>query len=277
MILMLCSVLMVVYSFPLGIAFIITVTTALWFLKRCNKTLSNVEFYKLHDIPESTEQALALVSSEWPSPLNAEGTDVEPNYVRTSSMQESSDSLPCHLVAVRSTDGGGRKQVVAHVVLRESPSSSPDMTRFFKMLKAGLPVGAVKQAMQIAGVDPSALTDPGEFERSARPPNKELRNVTVASLVVKPEFRGRGLGRGLCAFAVHVASNLDLGVKEAVGYCKNELVPFYEKLGVKKRVAKTRLGIPKVRLGNEMFVKLDTVPRNQIKELLALVKAGTHS
>ena len=70
----------------------------------------------------------------------------------------------------------------------------------------------------------------------------------------------------MCAYAVQVASGL--GVKEVIGGCRNELVLFYEKLGVKKRSAEKRERIPKVRLGNEMFLALDDNVKEQAAQIL---------
>ncbi|XP_078346537.1 uncharacterized protein LOC144631836 [Oculina patagonica] len=260
--------LLVLHSVPLGLGVLIIALSWLWYKRHFVPGISHVEFYKLHEVPQYTEEVSALVTSEWPVPLTAEGIE-EANFVRTSSLKESRDTLPCHLLALASSNG--EKQVVAHCVLKEmSFSRSPDLNKFRKMLKMGLSFPAVQQYMEVAGLDPSLLNkkDSEELELSQTPSPNTIHNITLSALVVKPEFRGRGLGKGMCAYAVQVASGL--GVKEVIGGCRNELVPFYQKLGVKKRSAEKRDRIPKVRLGNEMFVALDDDIREQAAKLLSM-------
>lgn len=262
--------LLVLQSVPLGLSVLIITLSWLWYNRHCVHGISHVEFYKLHEVPQYTEEVSALVTSEWPVPLTAEGIE-EVNFVRTSSLKESRDALPCHLLALASSNGV--KQVVAHCVLRETSSSTPpDLNKFLRMLKMGLPLPAVQQSMEVAGLDPSLLNekDPDELDLSQSSSPNAIHNVTLSALVVKPEFRGRGLGKGMCAYAVQVASGL--GVKEVIGGCRNELVPFYEKLGVKRRSAEKREHIPKVRLGNEMFLTLDDEIREQAAKILTMSK-----
>lgn len=257
---------LVLYSARLGLGILIIAVSMLWYNRQGNPRITDVEFYKLHEVPQYTDEVSALVTSEWPVPLTAEGIE-EANFVRTSSLKESRDTLPCHLLALASSNGV--KQVSAHCVLRETSSSRPhDLNRFLRMLKMGLPLSAVQQSMEVAGLDPSLLSakHSNELEQSQPPSLNPVHNVTLSALVVKPEFRGHGLGKSMCAYAVQVAS--DLGVKEVIGGCRNELVPFYEKLGVKKRSAEKREGIPKVRLGNEMFLTLDDKVRERASQIL---------
>lgn len=241
-------------SIPIGVGIVTIALSLIWYSSRCSVDITNVEFLKLHDIPHHRAEVSALVTSQWPVPVTAEGIE-EANFVRTSSLNESCDTLPCHLLALASKNG--IRQVVAHCVLRETSSSRPqDINRYLKMLKIGLPHAAVQQAMETAGLDPSKLPDHLEEVEFRTTHNLgELQNVNLSALVVKPEFRGRGLGKAMCAYAAQVASGL--GAQEVIGGCLDELLPFYGKLGVKKRSAKTREGIPKIRLGNEMFLTLD--------------------
>lgn len=260
------------YNVPVGMGALIIALSWLWYNRHCDRGISHIGFYKLHEVPQYTEEVSALVTSEWPVPLTAEGIE-EANFVRTSSLKESRDTLPCHLLVLASSKGV--QQVVAHCVLRETSSSRPpDLSKFLKMLKAGLPRAAVQQSMEVAGLDPSALDekDPADLELSQSPSRQNsVHNVTLSALVVKPEFRGHGLGKSMCAYAVQVASGL--GVKEVIGGCRNELVLFYEKLGVKKRSTEKRERIPKVRLGNEMFLALDDEIRERAAKILAMNKA----
>ena len=260
------AVFLVLYSVPLGSGILIIAVSLLWYNRHRNRRITDVEFYKLHEVPHYTDEVSALVTSEWPVPLTAEGIE-EANFVRTSSLKESRDTLPCHLLALASSNGV--KQVVAHCVLRETSSSRPtDLNKFVRMLKMGLPLAAVQQSMEIAGLDPSLLSEKhsDELEPYQPPSLNQIHNVTLSALVVKPEFRGHGLGKSMCAYAVQVASGLK--VKEVIGGCRNELVPFYEKLGVKKRSAEKRERIPRVRLGNEMFLALDDNVREQAAQIL---------
>lgn len=264
------GILIMLYNVALSIGILITVMSWLWYYHHYLSDVSCVKFYKLHDVPQYTKEVSALVTSQWPVPVTAEGIE-EANFVRTSSLSESCDSLPCHLLAVDSRNGVS--QIVAHCVLRETQSSRPpDLNRFLKMLKLGLPLAAVQQAMETAGLDPAGLSDkePEELELSATPTLGELRNVTLSALVVKPGFRGRGLGKGMCAYAAQVASGL--GALEVIGGCRDEVLPFYEKMGVKKRRAQQREGMPGVRLGNEMFLRLDDDIAKQSSEILATMK-----
>ena len=263
--------LLVLHSVPLGLGVFITALSWLWYNGHCVRGISHVEFYKLHEVSQYTEEVSALVTSEWPVPLTAEGIE-EANFVRTSSLKESRDILPCHLLALASSNDV--KQVVAHCVLRETSSSRPpDLNKFLRMLKMGLPLPAVQQSMEVAGLDPSVLNEnhPDELESSQSPSVNSLHNVTLSALVVKPQFRGHGLGKAMCAYAVQVASSV--GVKEVIGGCRNELVPFYEKLGVKKRSAEKRERMPKVRLGNEMVLVLDDDVSKQAAKILTTTKA----
>lgn len=262
---------LVLHSIPLSLGILIIAISLLMYNRHRVRRITDVEFYKLHETPHYTDEVSELVTSEWPVPLTAEGIE-EANFVRTSSLKESRDTLPCHLLALASSNGV--KQVVAHCVLRETPSSRPpDLNKFLRMLKMGLPLAAVQQSMEVAGLDPSLLSakDSNELEPFQPPSLNPIDNVTLSALVVKPEFRGHGLGKSMCAYAVQVASGL--GVKEVVGGCRNELVPFYEKLGVKKRSAEKRERIPKVRLGNEMFLALDDNVRDQAAKILTVSKA----
>ena len=263
---------LVMYSVPLGSGILIIAVSLVWYNRHRNRRITDVEFYKLHEVPHYTDEVSALVTSEWPVPLTAEGIE-EANFVRTSSLRESRDTLPCHLLALASSNG--EKQVVAHCVLRETSSSRPtDLNKFLRMLKMGLPLAAVQQSMEVAGLDPSLLSEKHSNElEPPRPPSlNPIHNVTLSALVVKPEFRGHGLGKSMCAYAVQVACGL--GVKEVIGGCRNELVPFYEKLGVKKRSAEKREQIPRVRLGNEMFVALDDNVREQAAQILTTLIIG---
>ena len=137
----------------------------------------------------------------------------------------------------------------------------------------GLPFPAVQQSMEVAGLDPSLLNPKviDEFEILETPTSSIAHNVTLSSLIVKPEFRGQGLGKSMCAYALQVASSL--GAKEIIGGCKNELVAFYEKIGVKKRVGIKRRNIPRVRLGNEMFLVIDEEARKQASEIMTITNA----
>lgn len=273
--LVLCVLLMSVplvmlYSAPFGLAIFTTAISWLWYNRHYVPRITNVEFYKLHEVPQYTKGVSALVTSEWPVPVTAEGIE-EPNYVRTSSMNESCDTFPCHLVAL--AERTGVKQVIAHCVLRETSSSRPpDLNKFIRMLKMGLPFSAVQQSMEVAGFDPSVINDKDldELELSETP-SSTVHNVTLSALVVKPEFRGHGLGKSMCAYALQVASGL--GVREIIGGCKNELVAFYEKLGVKKRSGVIRERIPRVRLGNEMFLVIDDEATKQAAKILAMTNA----
>lgn len=264
------SVLAMLQNVALGVGIVIIVMSWLWYSHDYLSAFINVEFHKLHDVPQYAKEVLALVTSQWPVPVTAEGIE-EANFVRTSSLRDSCNTLPCHLLAVPSTNG--IKQVVAHCVIRESQSSRPpDVNRFLKMLKAGLPLPAVQQAMGTAGVDPSILSDkdPRELELSPAPTPGELRNVTLSALVVKPEFRGHGLGKGMCTYAVQVASGL--GAQEVIGGCQDKVRSFYEKMGVKRRRVEQREGIPRVRLGNEMFLTLDDAAEEQAAKILDKIK-----
>ena len=266
------SDLVMVQNVTLGVGIVIIAMSWLWFRHHYLRAFSNVEFHKLHDVPQYTKEVSALVTSQWPVPVTSDGIE-EANFVRTSSLRDSCNTLPCHLLAMASRNGV--KQVVAHCVLRESQSSRPpDVNRFFKMLKAGLPLPAVQQAMETAGLDPSILSDkdPRELELSPASTLGELRNVTLSALVVKPEFRGNGLGKGMCAYAVRVASGL--GAEEVIGGCQDKVRPFYEKMGVKRRRVQQRHGIPKVRLGNEMFLTLDVAAEEQAAKILDNIKRG---
>ncbi|XP_022785650.1 uncharacterized protein LOC111326000 [Stylophora pistillata] len=274
--LMFCVVLVSVaivmrYSVPWGVA-ILTIAISWFCYDHCHVArISSVEFYKLHTVPQYTNAATALVTSEWSVPVTAEGIE-EPNYVRTSSMIESRDTFPCHLVALATF--GGVKQVIAHCVLREtSASRSPDLNKFLRMLRMRLPLPAVQQSMEVAGLDSSVLSakDISESEIVETPTSSIVHNVTLSSLVVKPEFRGQGLGKSMCAYALQVASGL--GAIEIIGGCKNKLVAFYEKIGVKRRVGLKRKNIPRVRLGNEMFLVIDKEARKQASEILAMTNA----
>ena len=261
------ALLIMLYNVPLGFGIVVTALSLMWYNRRYCSDITNVEFLKLHDVPHYTKEVSALVTSQWPVPMTAEGIE-EANFVRTSSLSDSCNTLPCHLLAL--TTRNGVKQVVAHCVLRESQSSRPpNMNRFLKMLKIGLPYAAVQQAMETVGLDPSKLSDeaPGVLE----PNLEELRNVTLSALVVKPEFRGRGLGKGMCAYAVQVASGL--GAQEVIGGCLDELLPFYRKLGVEKRSGQQREGVPRVRLGNEMFLTLDDDVLKRSSRTLDVIKS----
>lgn len=274
--LMLCVVLVSVgvvmgYSVPWGVAILTMAIRWFWYKRSHVARVTNVEFYKLHVVPQYTKDASSLVTSEWSVPVTAEGIE-EPNYVRTSSMIESRDAFPCHLVALGTFDGV--KQVIAHCVLREtSASRPPDLNKFIRMLKMGLPFPAVQQSMEVAGLDPSLLNPKviDEFEILETPTSSIAHNVTLSSLIVKPDFRGQGLGKSMCAYALQVASSL--GAKEIIGGCKNELVAFYEKIGVKKRVGIKRRNIPRVRLGNEMFLVIDEEARKQASEIMTITNA----
>lgn len=258
--------LIVFYSVPLGSGILIIAVSLLWYNRHRVRRMTDVELYKLHEVPHYTDEVSALVTSEWPVPLTAEGIE-EANFVRVSSLKESRDTLPCHLLALVSSNEV--KQVAAHCVLRETSSSRPpDLNKFLRMLKMGLPLAAVQQSMEVAGLDPSLLSaeHSNELQPSQPPSLNPIHNVTLSALVVKPELRGHGLGKSMCAYAVQVASSL--GVKEVIGGCRNELVAFYEKLGVKKRSAEKRERIPKVRLGNEMFLALDDNVREQAAQIL---------
>jgi len=220
------GILIMLYNVALNIGILITVMSWLWYYHHYLSDVSCVKFYKLHDVPQYTKELSALVTSQWPVPVTAEGIE-EANFVRTSSLSESCDSLPCHLLAGDSRNGVS--QIVAHCVLRETQSSRPpDLNKFFKMLKLELPLAAAQQAMEAAGLDPSALSDedPG-LELSPTPTLGELRNVTLSALVVKPGFRGRGLGKGMCAYAAQVSG---MGAQEVIGSCQDEVLSFYEKM-----------------------------------------------
>lgn len=266
-VLLLSSLLILLHHVPLALGILIIAISWLWYNRHCLRRISNVEFHKLHEVPQYTEEVSALVTSEWPVPVTAEGIE-EANFVRTCSLNESCDTLPCYLLAVVTCNGV--KQVVAHCVLRETSfSRPPDLHKFTRMLKMGLPLSAVQQSMEVAGFDPSILNEKYS-ELSQTPSLNAIHNVTLSALVVKPEFRGHGLGKGMCAYAAQMASGL--GIKEVIGGCRNELLPFYEKLGVKRRNAEKRERIPKVRLGNEMFLVLDDEAAKQAAEILTKAK-----
>lgn len=264
------AILIMQQNFSLGLGFVIVVLSWLWLKRHYMSDFRSVEFFKLHDVPQYTGEVSALVTSEWPVPVTAEGIE-EANFVRTSSLRDSNNALPCHLLALASRNGV--KEVVAHGVLRETQSSRPpNLNKFLKMLQAGLSLATVRQAMETAGLDPSVLSDknPREMESSPIPSLTELRNVTLSALVVKPEFRGRGLGKGMCAYAAQVASGL--GAQEVIGSCLEKVRPFYEKMGVRKRSVEQREGMPRVRLGNEMFVTLDHEAEDKAAKILDMLK-----
>lgn len=266
------AILIIQQNFSLGLGFVIVVLSWLWLKRHYMSDFRSVEFFKLHDVPQYTGEVSALVTSEWPVPVTAEGIE-EANFVRTSSLRDSCNTLPCHLLALASRNGV--KEVVAHGVLRETQSSRPpNLNKFLKMLKAGLSLATVRQAMETAGLDPSVLSDknPREMESSPIPSLTELRNVTLSALVVKPEFRGLGLGKGMCAYAAQVASGL--GAQEVIGSCLEKVRPFYEKMGVRKRSFEQREGMPRVRLGNEMFVTLDHEAEDKAAKILDMLKGN---
>ena len=230
----------------LAAIFALGATTVYYWYKKTRKTLSAVRFSKLHDASEFTRSARELVSAEWPSRGEALFDSEEPNAVEPSSFEQSCDTLPCHVIATALVNG--ERQVVGHAVMRHGNSKS--LQRFRKMLQAGVPVGAVKQAMRTSGLDPSALDCLPDTEPHPSPPELE---VQASSLVVKPEFRGLGLGKSMCAFLLQVAS--DIGAVQVVGGCRDELVPYYERLGMGRRAPKViRKDMPKVRIGNEMYL-----------------------
>ena len=191
-----------------------------------------------------------LIHRQWPGPVTEEGKS-EPNFIRMSSLKESREQFPCHLIAVF------QDHVVAHCVIRALPQKR-SVSKLARMIKAGVPLGAVKQAAELAGIDARFL----ELEKDTKQDNvqhgdeQEELEVTVASLVVTPTFRGRGLGKAMCAFAARMAGNHG-NVKRVTFSCSNTFIKFYQKLGCKKMAAVPRPGIPPVRLGNEMFVELD--------------------
>lgn len=266
------AILIMQQNFSLGLGFVIVVLSFLWLKRHYMSDFRSVEFFKLHDVPQYTGEVSALVTSEWPVPVTAEGIE-EANFVRTSSLRDSNNALPCHLLALASRNGV--KEVVAHGVLRETQSSRPpNLNKFLKMLQAGLSLATVRQAMETASLDPSVLSDknPREMESSPIPSLTELRNVTLSALVVKPEFHGRGLGKGMCAYAAQVASGL--GAQEVIGSCLEKVRPFYEKMGVRKRSVEQREGMPRVRLGNEMFVTLDHEAEDKAAKILDMLKGN---
>ena len=99
------------HNIPLGLGIITIALSLMWYSRRCSSDLKKVEFLKLHNVPQYTKEVSALVTSQWPVPVTAEGIE-EANFVRTSSLNESCDTLPCHLLALASKNGA--RQVINH-------------------------------------------------------------------------------------------------------------------------------------------------------------------
>ena len=219
------------FSLPAGISLVALGLTALYWFKSQRKRPSAIEFRRLHEVPKFAPETKALVLSEWPSRTYVFDED-------NSSFDESSDVFPCHVIATAVTEG--KRHVVAHAKLYGKDSA--DLIKFQQMLKV---VGAVKQAMQASGVDPDSL----DLNSSdTLPPSVHVCKVHVANLVVKPEVRGLGLGKSMCAFAAQVASTI--GAIQIEATCEKQFVPFYERLGMRRKgiAENARKDIPKVRL-----------------------------
>ena len=231
-----------------------------WRLYENNHThLIGVKFRLLHQAPQHIDETATLILRQWPGPVADDG-EAEHNYIRTSSLQESSDQFPCHLIAVF------QNRVVAHCVVRALPPKV-SRSKFKRMLKAGLPLAAAKQAAELVGLDPSFLEGDHSDEHAQHNEEQEALEVTVASLVVTPEMRGRGLGKAMCGFAARKASELG-GAKQVTFSCRNALVQFYERLGCRKRTGLQRPGVPKVRLGNELYIEIDEQLLHKAEEMI---------
>ena len=247
------------FSLPVGISLVALGLTALYWFKSQRKRPSAIEFRRLHEVPEFAPEAKALVLSEWPSRTYVFDED-------NSSFDESSDVFPCHVIATAVTEG--KRHVVAHAKL--DGKDSADLIKFQQMLKVGLPVGAVKQAMQVSGVDPDSL----DLNSSDTvPPPDDVRKVHVANLVVKPELRGLGLGKSMCAFAAQVASTI--GTTQIKATCEKQFVPFYERLGMRRKgiAENARRDIPKVRLGIELYYDIGEDSLKEGEQLLREIRA----
>lgn len=231
-----------------------------WYILKSDCCLRDLRFISLHQAPQYLDDTAMLIHNQWPGPLTENG-EAEPNYIRTSGLKESGEQFPSHLIAVF------QDRVVAHCVLRSLPQKR-SLSKFMRMLKAGVPFDAVKQAVEFAGVDPCVL-DQMDIEDKHTHHNKEdqVLEVTVASLVVTPELRGRGLGKAMCGFAARWAYNHG-NVERVVFSCSDTLIGFYKKLGCKKKTAKQRPGIPKVRLGNEMYIEIDQELLHKADEII---------
>lgn len=224
-----------------------------------SKTTLNVHFQRLHDCPKLVNDTAVLLLQEWPSPEGNHG-EPERNFVRTASLYESSDKFPCHLVAY-TTDN----EVLAHVTLSISNNSnSRSYSKYVKMLQHGVPLAAVKNSAKLAGLDTDFLDSPGILEHTFdSTQDSSGYEGYVSSLLVKPSYRGFGLGKAMCGYAVLMAK--ELKIAKVVFGCSDKVLPFYQKMGVCRDIASKRDDIPTVKLGNNMYLDLgdDVIERAQ--------------
>uniref|UniRef100_A0A7S1FZ58 N-acetyltransferase domain-containing protein n=1 Tax=Corethron hystrix TaxID=216773 RepID=A0A7S1FZ58_9STRA len=123
----------------------------------------------------------------------------------------------------------------------------PEYARFFKMIEAGVPIDAVKQSVQMAGLHPDAMyhpeapapvVDPYTTQRQLDIPKVKTCDawldqssaVVLNRLVVKAKHRSRGLGKALTL--VGVAHCSELGASRVLGTARSkELIGWYMRMG----------------------------------------------
>ena len=126
----------------------------------------------------------------------------------------------------------------------------PEYARFFKMIKCGIPLGAVKQSVKTAGLHPDTMDRPDApapvtpdltpdltQRRSDIPKVKtsdiwthQSNSVVLSRLVVDADHRGQGLGKALTLVgAAHCA---ELGASRVLGMARSkELIAWYTGMG----------------------------------------------
>ncbi|EDO42066.1 predicted protein [Nematostella vectensis] len=216
-----------------------------------NQKNGKVKFYRLHNTSNLVDPTADLLLLQWP---NNYGDPHFDGNVKAS-LLKSSVNLPCHLIAV--ADGLIRKEVVAHCAIPVKPRGIPhSYKKFAKMIKVGVPIESAKKAAKLAGLDPDMLDDFPFLLKQEEEPKHSPKEGVISFLIVKPEYRGNGLGKGICAFAMETAKELGIE-KLTIFSCPQDVVPFFEKMGfVKVEADKRPKGVPKVRLHNEMEVEL---------------------
>lgn len=246
-------VVIIVIDYRVGLPLLITYTTAMLWQLYDKRKPHQVKFCKLHSCPSLAGQTAAMLLQEWPSPVGNHGNP-EIHFVRTSSLYESSDKLPCHLVAVIET-ADGRNEVVGHAMISSNTDYHvEDRNKYINMIQKGVPLTSVKMSAKLAGIDSSFLDDP-DIKNVLLKKDCVVQEACLTSLLVKPGYRGHGLGKGMCAYAITVSQ--ELGIRRLVGGCADKLVPFYEKMGVCRMKGIRREDMPSVRLGNQMYLDLN--------------------
>ena len=160
-------------------------------------------------------------------------------------------TLPQSLILFAVTRGkagqslfGGKYQPIGHVAIeRARNAQSFSLTKSYveKLLKSGIPEGAVRQLAKAKGLDYDKLIGRPSHQDSQDETSKDfliqdtgiVEAVSIGRLVVDARYRGLGLGTALAKAAV-VWSAVEIGASEVKAYARTEeLLQWYRRLGAR--------------------------------------------